>query len=285
MPNPSTLESEFTSTQPGIMTPDSVVHHTFLPVVPEPGAIEPGAIEPGAIVPYSSDPTDCGIDMLDVIDAIAHNMNYIRSAYDTADYHNESLEHRIMVVGHGRHGKDTVAEILATELKLRLQGSTSYAVIPLLSYALEGTTTIDDQELCYAGRHDNRKYWYDFCNMLRVIDPLMLIKLVLSRSDIIIGTRSKIEFTAALDYFKPFNVIWVQRRGFPDDPTMDYSRADVAVECNKRDIRHTTLGNNDDIPTLRQQIKSLISGGIILKGDVYDATIRDRIRDNATLAE
>ena len=213
----------------------------------------------------------------DVVEAVAHNRNYIYDAFNDASAH-ELLQYRVLIVGHGRSGKDTVAALLAEKFGYRLGGSMSYAVIPLITYSLTGRTDAYMQEYCYKHRHNNRKYWYDYCNLLRQIDPLLLVKLTLSTTDFIIGIRDKDEFINSLDYFKPHNVLWIERKGTPVDPTMDYDRLFVSEQCNPRGIRHTTVGNNDSVDVLSVQLDNLINSGIIICGDYGSQEITDNVK-------
>ena len=232
----------------------------------EPLAQEPLAQEPSTIRFLSPQIRSINrvANIFDVCSAISHNRGYIDHCYEMAESA-KNLEYRICIVGHGRSGKDTAAAILAEQLGYKINGSTSYGVIPLVTYALTGRTDITAQNACYGERHNNRMYWYDFCNLLRRVDPLLLLKLTLAQTDMIVGTRSKEEFCNSLDYFKPLNVLWMERRGIPVDPTLEYDRAYVADECNKRGIRHTTIGNNDDVSTLEQQLAWAIKSGLIAR--------------------
>ena len=196
--------------------------------------------------------------------AVAHNIGYIEACYIEAEKALQ-LEHRICIVGHGRSGKDTAALILGELLGYKGFGSTSYGVIPLVTYAMTGRTDMGAQKQCYNERHDHRMFWFDFCNLLRRIDPLMLLKLTLAQTDFVVGTRSKEEFCNSLDYFKPLNVLWMSRKGIPDDPTLEFDHAFVVEECNARGIRHTIVGNNDSIDVLKQQLAYAVNNGIILK--------------------
>lgn len=210
--------------------------------------------------------------MYNVVRSVAHNINYIQSALWESKQH-EKLKYRIMISGHGRTGKDTAATILADMFGYRAGYSTSFAVLPLVCYSLHGCLDLPTQEECYAERHKDRTYWYNYCNMLRVIDPHMLIKLTLAQTDFIVGTRDKSEFVNALDFFKPNNVLWMEREGVAVDPTMDYDRSFVAAECNKRLIRHTTVGNNDSVDVLTQQLQNLVKMNVIVPEDYIQKVI------------
>ncbi len=214
--------------------------------------------------------------------AVAANIDYIDSCFAVAERH-KLLTYRISICGYGRAGKDTVASLLANQFGYKYGGSTSFGINPLICSALFGVNDQETQKKCYETRHANRLFWYDFCNLLRRIDPLMLIKLNLVNSDFIIGTRSREEFVNSLDYFKPHNVLWITRKGTPDDPTLDYSREFVAEECNKRGIRHTTIGNNDDVATLNQQLANCVREGIILKGPYDSPDVREIVRRTNTI--
>jgi hypothetical protein len=196
-------------------------------------------------------------DRLKLCLSIAHNIHYITDAYNKALIKLQ-LPKRYVVVGHGRSGKDTVASMLCQKLRYNYGGSTSSGTLPLVCYSLYGRTDIPTQQYCYDTRHQNRAYWYDFCNLLRIIDPLMLLKLTLSQTDVIVGTRSEEEFVNSLDYFKPTHVVWVDRKNIPPDPTLEFNFAFCMQESVLRGVRCTSVGNNDTLDVLSQQIDTLI---------------------------
>ncbi|MDE1971332.1 MAG: hypothetical protein KGI50_07200, partial [Patescibacteria group bacterium] len=114
------------------------------------------------------------IDIYDVVLSVAANIDYIKKQFVDFELSNHSLSTRILIVGHGRSGKDESALYLGRRLGLRYTGSTSLAVRPLLAHAIYGKNDLLTQEHCYAHRHEDREYWYEYCNLLRRIDPLML---------------------------------------------------------------------------------------------------------------
>lgn len=169
--------------------------------------------------------------------SIIANAPYIRDCL--SKYSQKKIETRILIVGRGRSGKDTVAEYLSQRLGLLYNGSTSYSVLPLIAYSLNMAA-----DECYSRRHENRMYWFDYCNLLRDIDPHVLIKLTLSFSDMLVGTRSVIEFVHALKLFNPQTVIWVER-DVPDDPTLEFDRVQAGALSVCNNSNFITVDNNN----------------------------------------
>ncbi|MDE2438782.1 MAG: hypothetical protein KGN01_05330 [Patescibacteria group bacterium] len=166
------------------------------------------------------------IDIYDVVLSVAANIDYIKKQFVDFELSNHSLSTRILIVGHGRSGKDESALYLGRRLGLRYTGSTSLAVRPLLAHAIYGKNDLLTQEHCYAHRHEDREYWYEYCNLLRRIDPLMLIKLCLSFSDILVGTRSFEELNNAVKVQRPTHILWLER-SVPIDPTLEFRYDDL----------------------------------------------------------
>lgn len=99
-----------------------------------------------------------------------------------------TIPQKIAILGYGRHGKDLVAEIVSKFTRLRYGGSTSWIALPYVAKALDV-----HQQIAWDSRHDNRQFWYDFCNHLRRNDASFLVKKVLKAGDLVVGLRDKEE--------------------------------------------------------------------------------------------
>lgn len=187
--------------------------------------------------------------------SVAHNINYIETRFAMFE-RSATLEKRIIVCGHGRSGKDTASQILAKRLGYRFSGSTSQAVLPLITYSIYGY--IDQETLadCYEQRHVNRGYWFDYCNMLRTIDPFMLLKLSLSYSDILSGTRSCEELANGVALFNPTHVLWIHR-DVPKDPTLEYDRDFACDLVSVTSTQFVDIYNDGSLLELTDQLESI----------------------------
>lgn len=131
---------------------------------------------------------------------------------------------RLLIVGHGRHGKDEVAAVLHGRGRFKYCGSTSWQVLPFIAAHIG-----IPEQVAWETRHENRQYWKDYCDIFRKDDPSRLVKLALRNGNIVGGIRDKVEIEDAVKLFD--EVLWVDRPGFPDDPTVTFNPADYATDA------------------------------------------------------
>src|SRR5215470_8129223 len=95
---------------------------------------------------------------------------------------------RILVVGHGRAGKDTACEYLAQITHLRFAGSTSVVLARYVAARL-GVS----EEEAYRTRHRDRNLWHRIGNEVRKLDPGRLVRESLEHADLVAGVRGLAE--------------------------------------------------------------------------------------------
>lgn len=112
---------------------------------------------------------------------------------------------RLMIIGHGRHGKDSVGEILRDRYGLRAVSSSEFAaqkaVFPLVS------DLYDDWRAAYEDRHQHRELWYHAIRAYNLRPGPMLAEQILAAHDIYTGMRSRAEFEFSRGLFDC--VVWV----------------------------------------------------------------------------
>jgi hypothetical protein len=153
-----------------------------------------------------------------------------------------------LILGHGRHGKDTVAEMLRDHIGLTFRSSSEaaceIAVFPRLSQMYGYETPAE----CFADRANHRQEWRDLIIQHNTPDLGRLCKDILATHDCYVGMRNKDEYEATKHLFDV--VIWVdahRRCGadfsmdVPFDKTMAY------------------VDNNGDVASLGAQMKMLSS--------------------------
>lgn len=130
----------------------------------------------------------------------------------------------ILILGKGRSGKDEAGRFLNDHLGIPYGGSTSWAGLPYIAKAL-GT----HPQLAWEHRHEQRGFWKDFYDNLRRDDPLFLVKLALKTGRVVTGLRGAVEVKAARASGLFKHILWIERPGTPDDPTLEFGE-EVATE-------------------------------------------------------
>jgi hypothetical protein len=118
---------------------------------------------------------------------------------------------KLMIVGYGRHGKDTVCDIIAKKYGYTFQSSSMFCAQLFIYETLRDKYGYANIEQCYDDRHNHRSEWYNLIKGYNEEDPTLLGRELYARYDIYCGIRNPAEFHAlrncgAFDY-----AIWVDR--------------------------------------------------------------------------
>lgn len=144
---------------------------------------------------------------------------------------------KILVLGHARHGKDTIAEILAYALGLTYRSSSlaaaERAVYPVLSYRY-GYQSLEE---CYEDRANHRSEWFELISAYND-PPFRLAQEILQEADIYVGMRSKQELDACrlmnlFDFIVTVDASQRQPLEHPDSLDIDvFAEADFLIDNN-----------------------------------------------------
>ena len=118
---------------------------------------------------------------------------------------------KLLVIGHGRHGKDTVSEILCQDFGLSFISSSMFACKKFIYYDLKEKYQYKSIEECYSDRHNHRSEWYNAIASYCKNDPSQLGKDIFSEHDIYCGLRNEREFTEMKKEGVFDACIWVDR--------------------------------------------------------------------------
>jgi len=138
---------------------------------------------------------------------------------------------KVLILGHGRHGKDTVAEILEEAYGLTFQSSSRAACeIFIYKELCRSGFDYEDIEECYTDRHNHRELWKEMITRYNPPDHKeRLCRQILKRSDCYVGMRCQLEYEASKKLFDL--VLWVDAlKRHPKDPTMTIER-DESMIC------------------------------------------------------
>jgi hypothetical protein len=133
---------------------------------------------------------------------------------------------RLLIIGHGRHGKDSVADVLRDQYGMRAVSSSEFAarkaVFPLVS------DLYPDWRAAYEDRHAHRDLWFHAIRAYNLRPGPMLAEQILEHHDIYTGMRSRDEFERSRRVFDL--VVWVDAsRRLPLEPggSMELSADDA----------------------------------------------------------
>lgn len=158
---------------------------------------------------------------------------------------------KLLVVGHGRHGKDTVCEMLE-RYGYTFQSSSKFCSKLFIYNDLKEQYSYADEEECYADRHNHRTEWYNMIHNYCKDDLAKLGRNLFSENNIYCGLRNKREFFAMQNEEIFDYAIWVDRTDHL--PTEDPSS--MSIEQWMCDY---TIDNNGNLQRLEKNVDILIN--------------------------
>jgi dephospho-CoA kinase len=99
----------------------------------------------------------------------------------------------VLIIGHARHGKDTVASILHEEYKLTFKSSSQAASEIFIYDLLKDKYGYKSPEECFDDRVNHRAEWYNLICDFNKNDRARLAKEIMKTSDIYVGMRDNAE--------------------------------------------------------------------------------------------
>lgn len=164
---------------------------------------------------------------------------------------------KLLIVGHARHGKDTVCNLLRDMYGFSFVSSSYFVAECAVRPALERQGLhYDSLDQCYADRVNHRAAWFDAIVAYNLGDPARLGRELFAKHDIYCGLRNRNEFDA-LKAEKAFDfAVWVDRsRHQPPEATTSMTIT--------QDMTDYTVDNNDNMDHLMEQVKEVYSNAFI----------------------
>ena len=158
---------------------------------------------------------------------------------------------KLLVIGHGRHGKDTVCEMLRDIYGFSFESSSQFCSKLFIFDNLKDKYGYATEEECYADRHNHRAEWYDAICAYNIPDAARLGREIFKEHDIYCGLRNRKEFfamknTSVFDY-----AIWVDRsEHLPLEPSTSMSLEQWMADF--------TIDNNGTLEELQFNVRQLI---------------------------
>jgi hypothetical protein len=158
---------------------------------------------------------------------------------------------KLLVIGHGRHGKDTVCEILRDEYNFSFESSSQFCSKLFIFDQLKEKYGYANEIECYADRHNHRAEWYDAICAYNVPNAALLGTNIFKEHNIYCGLRNKKEFFAMKNAGVFDYAIWVDRsEHLPLEP-----RSSMTIEQWMTDY---TIDNNGSLEDLKFNVKQFI---------------------------
>ena len=157
---------------------------------------------------------------------------------------------KLLVVGHGRHGKDTVCEMLKA-YGYKFQSSSKFCSELFIFDELKDKYGYADEEACYADRHNHRTLWYNMIHDYCKDDLARLGRNLFAEHNIYCGLRNKREYFAMKNEELFDCAIWVDRTDHLPKEDSD----SMSIEQWMCDY---TIDNNGDLKRLEKNIAVLM---------------------------
>lgn len=158
---------------------------------------------------------------------------------------------KLMVVGHGRHGKDTVSEILRDHFGLTFQSSSQFCCDLFIFDELKDKYGYKTSGECYNDRHNHRSEWFDLISDYNKNDLARLGKNLYEQYDVYCGLRNREELKALKEAGIMDAVIWIDRSKYvPLEPTDSMTIT--------KDMADYKIDNNGNLEALQVKIYNLM---------------------------
>ncbi len=158
---------------------------------------------------------------------------------------------KLLIVGHGRHGKDTVVEMLRDDYGFKFTSSSLFCLHETI-WDNWGCAVYDTVEECFDDRANNRTLWAQMISAYNIPDKTNTAATMLSRGyDMYVGMRMIKELEACKEKGVFDHIIWVDRsEHLPDEPieSMNITEADTDY----------TIDNNGTLEDLAENVEALM---------------------------
>lgn len=144
---------------------------------------------------------------------------------------------RLLIIGNGRHGKDTMAEILHKNHGMTFKASSMAASEIFIYDVLKDKYGYKTPAECFDDRSNHRAEWYDLICEYNIDNKARLAGEIMSTSDCYVGMRDKPEIDECRKQ-KIFNlIIWVDAserlpKEGSDSFNINMSDADIVIYNN-----------------------------------------------------
>lgn len=141
----------------------------------------------------------------------------------------------ILIVGHGEHGKDTLADAIEQKYGYKFRGSSQVAAAEIIYPMM--SNFYDSPEDAFNNRRENRELWAACIRDYNRHDPAKLSKLVCEGGHGYTGLRDIREVKECVKQGVFTHIIWVVRDDIPEnDPTLTFTYDDLKAMIYKQQL-------------------------------------------------
>ena len=106
---------------------------------------------------------------------------------------------KLLIIGHMRHGKDTVAEMIEEFTGMSFKSSSEMAAEIFIYDELKDKYAYTSFIECFEDRMNHRAEWHDLICEYNIPDKARLAKEILTHNDMYVGMRSQYEINKCID--------------------------------------------------------------------------------------
>jgi len=141
---------------------------------------------------------------------------------------------KLLIIGHARHGKDTVAEMINKEHGYKFKSSSEAAAEIFLYDKLKEQYGYETFQECFEDRMNHRQEWYEAIVTYNTPDKVRLAREIMEDNDIYVGMRDNDEIMACLkdNIFDLIIGVYDPRKPFEDSTSFNidmWHLADVVI--------------------------------------------------------
>ena len=108
-------------------------------------------------------------------------------------------KYKLLIIGHMRHGKDTVAEMIEEHTGMPFKSSSEMAAEIFIYDELKGKYGYSSFLECFEDRMNHRAEWHDLIKNYNNPDKAKLAKEILRHNDMYVGMRSQAEIDKCIE--------------------------------------------------------------------------------------
>jgi hypothetical protein len=108
-------------------------------------------------------------------------------------------KHKLLIIGHMRHGKDTVAEMIEEFTGMSFKSSSEMAAEIFIYNKLKDKYDYSSFIECFEDRMNHRAEWHDLIKNYNNPDKAKLAKEILKHNDMYVGMRSQAEIDKCIE--------------------------------------------------------------------------------------